>query len=72
MKIEGKAVLITGGGGGLGAGTARALASAGAKVALLDSNIRNAISIAQEIGGVAIECDVSDEASGADALEKAR
>ena len=37
MKIEGQAALITGGGGGLGAGTARALASAGAKVALLDS-----------------------------------
>ena len=72
MKIEGQAALITGGGGGLGAGTARALASAGAKVALLDNNIANAISIAQEIGGVAIECDVSDEASGADALEKAR
>ena len=72
MKIKGQAVLITGGGGGLGAGTARALASAGAKVALLDSNIGNATSIAQEIGGIAIECDVSDEASGENALEKAR
>ena len=72
MKIEGQAALITGGGGGLGAGTARALASAGAKVALLDSNIGNAISIAQEIGGIAIECDVSNEASGVNAIETAR
>ena len=38
MIIAGQAALITGGGGGLGAGTARMLASAGARVAILDNS----------------------------------
>jgi len=72
MIIAGQAVLITGGGGGLGAGTARMLASAGARVAILDNNMDAATSVAKEIGGIAIECDVANETSGADAVEKAR
>ena len=72
MIIAGQAVLITGGGGGLGAGTARMLASAGARVAILDNNMDAATAVAKEIGGIAIECDVANETSGADAVEKAR
>ena len=45
MIIAGQAALITGGGGGLGAGTARMLASAGARVAILDNNMDAATSI---------------------------
>ena len=72
MIIAGQAALITGGGGGLGAATARMLASAGARVAILDNNMDAATSIAKEIGGIAIECDVANETSGANAVEKAR
>ena len=72
MIIAGQAALITGGGGGLGAGTARMLASAGARVAILDNNMDAATSIAKEIGGIAIECDVANETSGENAVEKAR
>jgi NAD(P)-dependent dehydrogenase (short-subunit alcohol dehydrogenase family) len=72
MIIAGQAALITGGGGGLGAGTARMLASAGARVAILDNNMDAATSIAKEIGGIGIECDVANETSGAKAVEKAR
>jgi NAD(P)-dependent dehydrogenase (short-subunit alcohol dehydrogenase family) len=67
MDIKGQAAIVTGGGSGLGEGTARALAAAGAKVAVLDVNIDAARKIAGEIGGLALACDVSS----ADSAEKA-
>ena len=59
MKIESHAAIVTGGGSGLGEATARALAAAGAKVAVFDLNIDRARMVAGEIGGHAIACDVS-------------
>ena len=38
MDVKGQAAIVTGGGSGLGAATARALAAAGAKVAVFDIN----------------------------------
>jgi NAD(P)-dependent dehydrogenase (short-subunit alcohol dehydrogenase family) len=38
MDITGQAAIVTGGASGLGAATARALAAAGARVAVLDLN----------------------------------
>ena len=72
MQLKGEAALVTGGGSGLGAATARALAKSGAKVAVLDINEGNAQKIAQEIGGVAVACDVADAKSGEAAVAKAR
>ena len=72
MDIKGEAALITGGGSGLGEGTARALAAAGAKVAVLDINLAAAQRVAADIGGLAIACDVSSAASGQTALTQAR
>jgi len=72
MQVQGQAALVTGGASGLGAGTARMLAAAGAKVAVLDVNDDAARRIAVEIGGVAVRCDVSDAASGEAAVAKAR
>ena len=59
MKIEGQAALVTGGGSGLGEATARELARLGAKVAVLDVNLEHAQKVAADIGGVAIQCDVT-------------
>src|SRR5215216_1735985 len=72
MDPNGHAALVTGAGSGLGAETARHLAKAGAKVALLDVNIDAAQTIAAEIGAVAIRCDVADAGSAAAALAEAR
>ena len=63
MKLQGHAAIVTGGGSGLGAATARALAAAGAKVAVFDVNKDAAEAVAKEIGGTAHACDVSDAAS---------
>ena len=71
MDVKDVPALVTGGASGLGEGTARALAEAGAKVALLDMNLAAAEKVAGEIGGLAIECDVADADSGAAAVAAA-
>jgi len=60
MQIQGLAALVTGGASGLGAATARALAAAGARVAVLDINLAAATALAAEIGGLALACDIAD------------
>jgi len=72
MKLSGQSALVTGGASGLGAATARALAKAGAKVAVLDVNLEAAKGVAQEIGGLAVACDVSDAKSAEVAVAAAR
>lgn len=72
MNIDGKSAIVTGAGSGLGAATARHLARLGAKVAVLDLNIDAAREVADEIGGVAIACDVTSSAAAEEALRIAR
>jgi len=71
MNIQGHAALVTGGGSGLGEATARELARLGAKVAVLDLNLDNAQRVAADIGGVAVQCDVSNPDSMQTAIEQA-
>ena len=71
MDIRGHAALVTGGGSCLGAATARMLAEAGAKVAILDVNAKAAAEVAIDINGLAIHCDVADSASTEAAIAKA-
>ncbi|MBV8790582.1 MAG: SDR family NAD(P)-dependent oxidoreductase [Pseudolabrys sp.] len=71
MNIKGHAALVTGGASGLGAATARALAAAGAKVAILDLNDQAAADVARQLGGIAIKCDVADAASAMAAIKQA-
>jgi NAD(P)-dependent dehydrogenase (short-subunit alcohol dehydrogenase family) len=71
MDVKGQAAIVTGGASGLGAATARMLAAAGAKVAIVDVNGKAAAEIAAELKGVAIACDVADSASGEAAVKKA-
>ncbi len=72
MRIENVAAVVTGAGSGMGAQTARELAQAGAKVALLDLNLDAASALASEIGGLAVQCNVADAKSVEDAFAAAR
>lgn len=63
MNLKNVSAIVTGGASGLGAATAKALAAAGAKVTILDMNISLAQKVANEIGGMAVECNVADESS---------
>ncbi|WP_341898168.1 SDR family NAD(P)-dependent oxidoreductase [Ferrovibrio terrae] len=71
MDLKGVGAIITGGASGLGAATARELAKAGARVALLDMNVELAEQTAREIGGVAVKCDVVDGPGGEAAVKEA-
>jgi NAD(P)-dependent dehydrogenase (short-subunit alcohol dehydrogenase family) len=72
MDLNGAAVVVTGGASGLGGATARELASAGAKVAVLDLNEELGAKMAGELGGVFARCNVADEQSVVDAFAAAR
>jgi 3-oxoacyl-[acyl-carrier protein] reductase len=68
LGLADTAALVTGGAGGIGAATARALAAEGVKVAVhYHSSAAAAERLADEIGGVALQADLRDEAA-ADAL----
>ncbi len=63
--------LVTGAASGLGAATARALAAAGAKIALLDRDVERLAPLAAETGGLALACNVADAASAERAVAAA-
>ncbi|TSE12727.1 3-hydroxyacyl-CoA dehydrogenase [Mesorhizobium intechi] len=68
MNPNGQIAIVTGGGSGLGEATARALSAKGARVAIFDVGIDRATKVAAEIGGIAVQCDVSNADSGAAAV----
>lgn len=68
MHLKDQAAIVTGGASGLGAATARRLAAQGARVALFDLNTKLAETVAAEIGGIAVPCDVADSASAEAAI----
>jgi NAD(P)-dependent dehydrogenase (short-subunit alcohol dehydrogenase family) len=63
MEIAGQAAIVSGGASGLGRATAEALTEAGVKVTILDVNDEAAAAAADQIGGFAIACDVTDAAA---------
>jgi NAD(P)-dependent dehydrogenase (short-subunit alcohol dehydrogenase family) len=71
MLLKDQAAIVTGGASGLGAATARKLASLGAKVAVCDLNTKLAETVAAEIKGVAVTCNVADAASAEAAVAAA-
>ncbi len=74
MKIEAgrTAAVVTGAASGLGRATARALAEAGAKVAVFDVNVEGGKAVADEIGGLFCEVDITSEESVLDGFALAR
>lgn len=71
MGLEGRSTLVTGAASGIGAVVATRLSAEGAKVIAGDLNLEGATRLAGEIGGIAVELDVSDEASWDAAIAEA-
>jgi len=70
--LEGKTALVTGASRGIGRAIAAELASAGARVVLsYRTGAEEADALASEIGGKAVQADVSDPASAAALVEEA-
>ena len=76
FDLTGTAALVTGGNSGIGLGMARALAEAGADVAVWGTNADKNAAAAAELDGlgggraVALACDVGDEAAVTAAFEE--
>ena len=58
--LSAQIALVTGGGRGIGAGIARELAAAGARVAVAARTRRQVADVAEEIDGLPLETDVAD------------
>ena len=71
MDIQGKVFIVTGGASGLGEGTARMLATHGAKVVVADMQADKGQAVAAEINGHFVRCDVSSEADGLAVVQQA-
>lgn len=71
MELEGRRVLVTGASSGIGEGTARELASAGARVACMARRRDKVEALAEEVGGVAVAADVADEPAARKAVDEA-
>ncbi|MEO3856712.1 SDR family NAD(P)-dependent oxidoreductase [Acrocarpospora sp. B8E8] len=71
MDLKDAAAIISGGASGLGEATARELAGIGATVVIADLNEERGKALADELGGVFVRTDVSDEASVQAAVDAA-
>ena len=60
MKLDGRVALVTGGASGIGLASARRLAAEGMRVCVVDIDGDAAASVAESVGGIAVQCDVSD------------
>lgn len=61
MDLNGVSAVVSGGASGLGEATVRALAAEGAKVVVADLNEDKGKALADEVGGVFVKTDVSNE-----------
>ena len=68
--LQDTVALVTGASSGIGEATARALAAEGAKVALVARRKERLDALAGEIGGLAIEADVTDREQAVAAVER--
>lgn len=72
MNVTGHAAIVTGGASGMGAETARALAVAGARVTIMDVQQEKLQHIADQIGCLAVTCDVTSSTSAESAVAQAK
>ncbi|MDX3663584.1 3-oxoacyl-ACP reductase [Streptomyces sp. ID05-26A] len=61
QRLEGRVAVVTGGGSGIGLATARRFADEGAKVVIADLDPASGKAAADEVGGLFVQVDVTDE-----------
>lgn len=71
MDLQNASAVVTGGASGIGEACARGLADLGASVVIADLNEDQGASVAGEIGGIFVKCDVSSEEDGTAAITAA-
>ena len=71
FQLDGQVALVTGAGRGIGAGIARRLHGAGARIAVFDRDPASARSVATELDGLDLVGDVRSEDQVADSVEAA-
>ncbi|QXJ23914.1 SDR family oxidoreductase [Actinomadura graeca] len=71
MDLNGVSAVVSGGASGLGEATVRALAAHGATVVVADLNEDRGKALADEVGGIFVKTDVSDEAQVGEAVRTA-
>ena len=59
IDLNGSSSLVTGGASGIGEASARQLASAGSRVVIADLNEERGQTVASELGGLFVRCDVT-------------
>jgi NAD(P)-dependent dehydrogenase (short-subunit alcohol dehydrogenase family) len=62
-RLDGKVAVVTGAGSGIGLATVRRLAADGARVVCADLDAKTGTAAADEVGGLFVEVDVTDEAA---------
>jgi NAD(P)-dependent dehydrogenase (short-subunit alcohol dehydrogenase family) len=72
MEVDGRCVVVTGGGHGIGRALAEAFSARGARVVVADVNRDRAEKVADRLGGVAFGCDVGDPAAVSELVSGAR
>lgn len=71
IDLSGRGAVVTGASSGIGEAIARALAKAGARVAVMARRKDRLETLAGEIGGIAIACDVAEQESVSSAMSAA-
>ena len=59
-RLQDRVAIVTGGVGGIGLATARRFADEGAKVVVVDLDDHRGAEVADELGGIYVNCDVTD------------
>ena len=59
MNLQGASCIVTGGASGIGEAAAHQLADAGSRVVIADLQEDKGQSVASELGGLFVKCDVS-------------
>ncbi|MFE3878219.1 3-oxoacyl-ACP reductase [Kitasatospora sp. NPDC059146] len=70
QRLDGRVAVITGAGSGIGLATARRFAAEGAKVVCVDLDAETGAKAANEVGGLFIQADVTDEAAVRDLFQR--